>query len=552
MKWSAPALILCICTPLKAQPQAPAIASVQYHAELAAWHLSVNVSERDWKYTKFLSWYAYPETKLADAKKLMCWWIHQLSFSQNRKKPLDVPNSGGLLQVIDIRDYNWNTFAWEKVASEEPYFQEPAIDNKTAVFLRSTAGGMGLQDARKLAEKGKYPVVTVVWAPWLFRQTIETDRSTAYYDLLFAQFRFKAKKVVNTDGWEVIEKRVYHPGGDFHYPDDSGRISRNLAAGWYRPDLKFKKKGELVSTNEFEFVDFPRNLDDWNDAFGITETAAFLKKRKLNLKHGAVVAGSLDDPVKGSIVARSNRVIEIIRGPIGYNMRTFDVASTAKNDFLETSPEVVVAEIPFDAGEALSYLPNGGQAGLLFNAQGTRIEKADTAFAHNKVDPRYVDVRTMMGCVVCHGPDGGFIPPQNLIEDLQHAGVTVKIKDRNQRNLYEAFFLGWQKQIDLATGPYLDLLTSCTVEQNNPDDKGWDGTTLVKNYLELRNWYDDPVTPAQAALEMGMPLEAFKQVAVKSGSARLAFAVQDVSMPREVWEKTRYRESILLYDSMKP
>lgn len=588
MRWffiAGMVLCLTVClhgadAPSKTLPVEPTPLNADYHCKLAAWHLAVNVSEKDWPFVKFISWYNTKASVLKNRQKAMCWWIQQMSFSSRPYKPSVVPKSSGRLWAIDLRDYRWNNAAWESVAQNSPYFQEPWIDNKTAVFLRNVAGGVPLENSKKLAEKERYPIITIVRADWLFRETIETERSKAYYDLLFARQRFKVgkvKKAVGEQKWRTETRTVYHSGGDYVYPDDTGRISRNVAPGRYEVELRFKVKKEVFKkVDKVEFVDFPRNLDDWNDAFGVTEITKFLAKEKINLKRGAVVAGSLDDPKSGSIVARNNRVTETIRGPFGHAMRTYDVANTAKNDFLETSPDVAIGKNKFDAGEALAYLPNGGQAGFLFNAKGERIEVAATTFAHNKIDNRYVDVRTMMGCVGCHAPDAGFIPPRNLVKEMLKAGVTIKIKDKEKRNAFEEYFLGWEKQIKQAQEPYLELLKYCTTEpvpayfavmlasnDTSPAVKlaitkeietrvaGWDGTRLQQEFFAFRNEYDDPVTMETAALEVGIPKDLFGTLIVKSPTARLNLMVRGKSMPRSIWERDHFRNASLYLNAEK-
>lgn len=59
--------------------------------------------------------------------------------------------------------------------------------------------------------------------------------------------------------WRTENKSIYHPGGDYVYPDDSGRVSRNLGANYYTVELKFKKvvPGEVV----FEFVEVEEVID---------------------------------------------------------------------------------------------------------------------------------------------------------------------------------------------------------------------------------------------------------------------------------------------------
>ena len=54
------------------------------------------------------------------------------------------------------------------------------------------------------------------------------------------------------DGWRNEKRTIEHKGGDFNYPDDSGNVNRNLPAGSYVFELKFKTKEPIL---EAVFVD---------------------------------------------------------------------------------------------------------------------------------------------------------------------------------------------------------------------------------------------------------------------------------------------------------
>lgn len=507
-----------------------AIANPDFHCKLAAQFLATRVPKADWPYLRFLS-YANLERDRAAAerqRRVNAWWVNNMSFEGYPELPRPVPGADGLLYSIDLRDYRWTAAGWAAVAQREPYTQEPWVEHEHAKFLRAA---IGYELPEALVKKGLFPVVAVVRADFLFRDTIETDRSTSYYDLLFSRQRFGG-------GTKTVKRVVEHQGGDYQHPN--GGTVPNLAPGRYEI--------ELAEAGTAAFVDFPRDEDDWNVAFGIDKTVAFLKQEKLNLQLGAIAPGSADDPKHGSIVARNNRVVQITPLPTGgVALKTFDAKETAgTRDYLENSVDVAVGKITFDAGELLAHLPNGGQAGLLVDAKGKRLELAATTFAHNKLDPRYVDVRTMMGCVTCHGPDSGFIVGRNLVEEVLAAGIDTRIKDRGKLLAFKAFFLEWEHRVRGFREPYTRLIERTT--KADPLDKAskpYKPVELTREFLACRDRYDDPVTAERAAEELGVPPLVLKLVAVRSPLIRLSELVQGRAIPRRTWESTIYREAAL-------
>lgn len=447
------------------------------------------VPEQDRSNTAYIVFWPGDDKTSTDHRRVLRWWVSQMSFERGWIPPAEL--HGGRAWRIDLRDYRWTPDAWRAVAERDPYFQQPFIPDALANRLRS---GIGYVPKSK---SGSLPVVAAVRADWLFRETIETNRSPAYYDLLFAAQR--------------------HPG------------SANAAA---RATLKLPPKADNSN--------FPKDEADWDDAFGVKEVNAFLSRQRINLAAGAVVAGSVDDPAKGSIVARNNRLLWFVPIPTGAAMKTFDVADTGKHDFLETSPELPAGKVPYDAGELLAHLPNGGLASFLIDGAGTRIERGDIDVVHNKVDPRFADVRNPMGCVTCHTAEGGFISPRNLVEDMLKSGVDVKIKDRATRNLYRSFFLEWDDRFKSMRTPYERLIDRTTAEPGQP---AWKPAQLVAAFTKFRDQYDDPVTIKAAAAELDTTEAKLKLALTRSPGARLNMLLRGVPVPRRSWESGLYAEA---------
>lgn len=517
----------------------------------------------DLPYIRFLHWQGVPDAALMDWQRVMCWWMNQLSFEQALAMPHAVPGSDGRLWWVDLRDYRWNAAAWSRVASREPYTQEPWVAHADVEYLQTTLG------IYPVNTKDSYPVDAVMSAPWLFRETIESDRSQSYYDLLFGAQRFLGSYSGGKFETYTEKITVNHTGGDYIYPDDSGRIAKNVQPGTYEVHLE-KKRQVTGKGSAATFRDFPKNLKEWESAFSVDVAKAFAKQQYLNLDFGAIVEGGADNPAGGSIVALHNRLLVTTQGAIGLNMQSFDVFQTAgERNYIEDAPnlpgKVAANTIRFDAGELLSYLPNGGQAAFLIDGKGNRAEIAANKAAFDSSDKRLnPGVRNPGSCVVCHAPSNGYIMPDSLVKKYKDAGIETKIYDRELFNRFKGFYFRWEHKIKAGQTPYGMLVADATTPRFDIADqvriklgwlkapKTWDGSMLAKTFQANRDYWDNPVTAEQACLEWGISMEALKRMVKLSPRAMTNGLGVGMAVPRQAWEVTAdginsvYREGQLI------
>lgn len=543
--WLAAAIIGILAHPGVCADLAPAA-----QVRLVNTHLSARrQAGEDTTYYRALSFYATPRDDLDSEKRFARAWLQFLSTSQYPAYPIEI--AGGRVWLLDLRDYNWNAAAWRAMAVREPFHTEPAVPADLANKLREYIGEE--QDA------ATHHVIGIVRADWFLRETFETQRSPAYYDLLFANQRYVASDKGGTEN-----RTVNHPGGDFRYPD--GQVAPNVAKGTYVIDVPSKKG--------VKFVDFPKDEDDWNNFFGITDTRSYLKKVKVDTRHGAIVPGARDDK-NGSIVAWHNRIYEITPITTGVAMKVFDTDLTANTtDYVEHAEDALDDKLDFKAGELLASLPNGAQAGLLINGQKKRIEKGDPEFVRNSLDGSYVDVRNFMGCVICHAPQDGVIVSRNLYKEAAQAGVLKYFKSKDRRNRMDGFYLDWEFKVEGWRKPYAMIIEKSTRDQPPPrylyedalaakdDDwlkslilqaekasrsKGWTGAQFASTLVVIRDRYDAPITTAQAALELGIPPEVLVRTAADSPNGRINLLGRGVAIPRSVWDTQVFQEAARLY-----
>lgn len=505
----------------------------------------------------FLDFRTVPEKDLGDWILLVQWWLNQMSFEQAPAYLNPVPNNPRLFWV-DIRDYRWNKAARNTVGSRDPYSQQQWANQVDAQYLRDAVGAKVPDELQK---KDRYPLIAVVNAPWLFRETVESDRSQSYYDLLYAAQRFgddyKAPvkfqgetKAGPADEMVYVQRgsltlvkrsevkpgeKVYVKGADNVYRQEEAHTERT------QPAHEESARGERRAN-------FPATVKDWEEAFGLDLLRAFGKKVKVSTNYGTVVEGALSNPGRGSIVALNDRFV--VTEPSGFGsiaMRTFDVfENEGRRDFIEQAPKLPFefdrGTITFDAGELLAYLPNGGQAALLIDGKGNRAEIAATKAAFNSLEKKpNPGVRNPGDCVTCHGAQGGYILPRSLLDAAFEKGVDLKIKDREVLNRFKGFYEDWADNVAPYAKKYESLLAKTTRDRLKRGDKGWDGAKLEATFRRLRDQYDAPISPATAALDTGYPVEVVKAAAAKSNTARLNMLNRDMTIPRRTWEFDAYR-----------
>jgi hypothetical protein len=184
----------------------------------------------------------------------------------------------------------------------------------------------------------------------------------------------------------------------------------------------------------------------------------------------------------------------------------------------------------------------------LINADNNRAESADARLARNTRDARSVVVRTQIGCIICHTPDGGLIAPTNkqFAETFGHGGNVRKLKDVELKRIVDAFFIGWEEEYKGVQDAHVRAVARITADGNKP---GWKPQQLVAALIRFSDWYDDPVTSAQAAAEMGINEAAFRALCLQSPKTRINNLAVGKPIPRSVWETDTQKEFGLLFDA---
>lgn len=527
------------------------------------------INEYDRPFIRFLSFWDVPEKDLWDYRRFAAFWVNQMSFERALRVPQEVPGSDGRLVWFDLRWWGWNSRAWRAVAERDPFTREPWVFHTAAEGLRLGAGYTGVKPVKGDDGLETTPVLAMVNGGWFLRETLETDRSPSYYDLLFARFRFPSEE-------RVIKEKVkeeYEESETYYWPGGMDREGRFYHAGNYQRRVKKTRlvdKERKVGSNDF--VDFPKDIGDWEKAFGIDKLKAFARDTTIDLDYGAVVAGGRDDPDHGSIVALNNRLLVIYDGPLGRHMRTYDVFKThGDRDYSE---KLIFkngkfrkgggADAVFDAGEILSGLPNGGQAGFLIDGKGNRAEIAATKAAQDTADKRInPGVRNYGSCLTCHAGGGGFVLPRDQEKEDQKLGIKRKIRDKEQATAYESFFQEWEEDAAAATTKYQRMVARTTLHPERIPLVGgekaapWNGSKIAEMTGRLRDEYDAMVTPERAALVLGVPADMLGYLASRGGTSedgklrnhRLQQLLHGKAVPSAVFEVDTFRQLGFLLDA---
>jgi hypothetical protein len=265
--------------------------------------------------------------------------------------------------------------------------------------------------------------------------------------------------------------------------------------------------------------------------------------RKHQLERGIIV----DEGHSG--VSRHTRQLRRSRTIFGYYWETRDVKAydaliknlgAKKNQFQEQDYIEDIFAKHFDAMELIVSHKNGLQVYLLNNQDDKRIEFADNAIVIDKSDIK--DVRVRGGkCDTCHAM--GINPATNEIAEIFNAGGDIHAYDDKLQKAIAAFYLDedFGDIIEEDNRIYERAIKKCN--DLTPIDN-------AKAYTNIYNWYLELLDTKQAALEIGLTVEEYKEKIKFGTTGRLVQLFYDRKVPRLVWDSLNagiYTQSILLH-----
>lgn len=547
------------------------------YLKLAIAHMK-RLPEVDRFYTRFFLFNQAPEPLLPDFTT--CWGLYYNTVNPASilARFREVNGSDKRLFAFDLRATRLSVEAFAFIVRKDQALREPEIDHDLAEELRRLAGIQ--QDPETFA------CDVIVRALWLMRDVIEPgNRNSSMYDMLYPDQRFgksqfkyaiqTATPTIDTKvGTRKVTKQVVVPWKGGVWPNDGKFYEKGAFTHFDNVEVDEPiAVQQLTVTGQQKIVvklvkDFPENLDQFQDFWGVTDSQKILDKQYIFAKRGEIIAGSRNNKVNGSIVAYNDRFFEVLVLAGGFPYaRTWDFKKTSGIGNIINNPRgVALGDITEDAGEHLQTLPCGLQTAFLTGAakEGRkRVEAGDAEVVYSSKDKSLGVVKTQFSCTLCHGEHLGFHPASNSkVKEGMSRGIRLLDVDPDKRDGIQAFFFGWEEDMDYWRLPYKKALRSLT---QTPDDLGWDGKKFATVTQLFRDWYDAPLGLDQVAAEMGVPKFALMLIVAttpilvdddKNGSFDLPNLLVGGEIPRPEFDDVIYRKLALAFsiarDAEKP
>ena len=382
---------------------------------------------------RYFSLYNVPANKRDECAKILSFVCNSLSTRKKIYIPVFVGASDKTVIRINIKDYDWPTDAWEKLALEgsgvrpfpEPYFHTLLIKDADVKFR---------------IEKRKQLVKKTITKEVLKDVQVGTIVGTGqpYYE----------KKKVKEEVVEEVEEEV-----EVKIPVELVNIKERLAsAPWLQADI-------MVDFMKMTQSQAPIVRADWFICYS-TMPPAYYKFLRLGDKLQDFEKFAFADPKKAEEARGQDRAVIIQSGVTrnnrrarrsptftgGYYWETFDTLNSIRGNKSLTN----LLDDKFDAGEFICSLPNGLQAYFLANKN---FERQDEAPINIAKDSTAVDgvVRTGRSCMICHAE--GIKPIDDEVRALNrwnpnHDGVRLLVtKEKDAYKIDDLFSSDLDKQV---------------------------------------------------------------------------------------------------------
>ena len=391
-----------------------------------------------------------------------------------------------------------------------------------------------------------------------------------------ANFNLKdeADKRLFLDPWEKLTLLDPYFAVDKYYYDNT--YAGPQAEGWIDPksekaarllsySRKFMLRGDWVLPRLLQEKGFggiystllmiPKVEAEYYKSL-LIDVAAFERDNYL-LKGGAVLGGGPGG------VALHNRELQLMPSPYGaggggYYWRTFDVKVDARflldadgNQVLvdgKPVPKSVLeafrGTIVHDGREAIGTLPNGLH---WYRLDGPPVKGQTTGLQADVVPEDIAQVKEPLvpvketrvinayKCLECHLPNNGVYPFDDVIRKTFLTGKKFNFEQA-----------GYEKGLEAALNDYYSSTLGETIERQRSDYArrlkqcvGLDGTSAAKLVVGMIEHYtSDLISPAEAAVEMGLTPEAARVAWLGSKNPQLFALAADQPIRRAAWEQS--------------
>ncbi|HTQ40332.1 MAG TPA: hypothetical protein VMJ32_15005 [Pirellulales bacterium] len=284
----------------------------------------------------------------------------------------------------------------------------------------------------------------------------------------------------------------------------------------------------------YEFADVPNTENEFLQSLGVDRAA---------IDHLHANAGA--NLVLSGVTAKPRRIVWA-QGPLGGVYSTLDVERVdAERDPLRRPITAAGLAFRYDLGEWFALAPNGLWRTALFNSAGRRQDSVPDRVAKDTSDPAGDGiVIPIISCIRCHR-EAGLRPFTDDETKLLSGRVDLFSPDPTivQRavEFYDEPRLQRQMEFDRQT--YADAVVRATAGMK-PEELAQSLAALFREHAYL------PVTPQQAALEVGLNLTQFRQALAATRDPVILLLLENRSVLRGQWESS-FAEAALAAEAFR-
>jgi hypothetical protein len=450
---------------------------------------------------RYLSLYAIPPERRAEATRVVSYTLNSLSRTRAIFQPTEITPT--LLRfsisnfVADGREFAAWSAAWETLVESDPYWHLP-----TEIAISS---GPNHPTHRAPAPAKAARVKRVAVKP----ATI--DRTTA-----------ERIAVDRTTAEPITRQRITVDGGWVGLEDAAKLRSLTLSAGAILRADDFVARA-TTSPAYYAFAGIPPIEADFLKSLGVDSET--IERLRANAGANLIVSGVTQKP---------RRVIWS-QGPLGGVYETLDVQQVdAQRDPIRRPLSAGGASLKFDAGEWFAAAPNGLWRTALYDSKGNRQDSVPDKIAKDTSDPSANGIVVpMISCIRCH-TESGLRPLRDDQSRLLSTGrVDLRSSDptvvARVAEFYDEPRLQRQMEFDRQT---YDLAVSRATNGMKPEELAEALARTVRQFAYL------PVTPSQAAQELGVDAADLREALATSHDPIVLLLLEGSPVLRGQWESS--------------
>lgn len=493
------------------------------------------VLREDRPFTKYFSLYAVPVEQREKVLRLLNVWIHSLVDSVNggKKFALAKPITD-TLYCIDIRDYGWLNETWDIVAQEEPYFQQPWINDEDVLEVEQV-----LLNSVFAQQDNFISANFIIRADWFIYHVSDTTaqddigKEALYYALPYSTLGAPGNLQEFREAWQVddigIEALALERGTIVEARRSTVALNQRQITMARTPlGFYYETSDNKSSQDQFNYLD---NLQPFGLSNLQRDASEEITVNSLGFQQYFLTASQKVDVIFDNQVIQTDAVV--VTQDFDTDTRSLQAGETVflrsnllnqATIFVPAQPLVLQNAIEEIDNVTAEIVPSGIlRRNALFDI---RAEFADPTVARDITQRHDVRVKTARSCVICHAK--GLNDVDNQLRRTLRAMVGVRTNVKGFRDNLEHYYMH-----DFNARIAADrLMYELAVQRVS----GWKPNEFATAYRDFMLWYEQPIDVTQAILETGVPQETFLQEIKQTPSGTLAALVAGGKIQREVWE----------------